>query len=63
MTIDHRAHGRCLTCGYPAHRPGCPDDGTCHHDCPTGDECWRVRFAGPLSGVFPGDVWPDEIRA
>ncbi len=37
----------------------CPDGGACHHECDA--ECWR-RFHGgcePLSGVFPGDVWPE----
>lgn len=42
-------------------RPKCPDGGTCHHDC--GDVCWRVRTCGPLSGVFPGDRWPDDVEA
>lgn len=37
--------------------PQCPDGGTCHHDC--GDDCYRVENAAPLSGVFPGDRWPD----
>jgi transcriptional regulator with XRE-family HTH domain len=42
-------------------RRHCPDDGTCHHECGTGP-CWRVNNAGPLSGVFPGDEWPDHAR-
>lgn len=37
----------------------CPDGGTCHHGCQS--SCLRVRIAGPLSGVFSGDRWPDEI--
>ena len=52
---------------------GCPDDGTCHHRCPMdrrtsklehpdGLPCWRVLNAGPLSGVFPGDEWPEATR-
>lgn len=39
----------------------CPDDGRCHHACPPG-ACFRVHSAGPLSGVFPGDVWPASVR-
>jgi hypothetical protein len=39
----------------------CPDGGACHHDCTRG--CFRVAWAGPLSGVFPGDTWPAEIVA
>jgi hypothetical protein len=38
----------------------CPDDGTCHHDCKAG--CWRVFTSGPLSGVYPGDQWPKDVR-
>lgn len=41
-------------------RGACPDDGTCHHGCPAG--CFRVTFAGPLSGVYPGDRWPADVR-
>lgn len=37
----------------------CPDDGTCHHSCDVG--CWRVRNAGPLSGVYRGDEWPLSV--
>lgn len=48
----------------------CPDGGYCHgqtlaagsEPCPEGS-CFRVRNAGPLSGVFPGDRWPDDVRA
>lgn len=40
-------------------KPVCPDDGACHHECAAA--CWRVRTCGPLSGVFPGDEWPQEI--
>jgi hypothetical protein len=47
----------------------CPDGGYCHgstfaagsEPCPEGT-CFRVRSSGPLSGVFPGDWWPDEVR-
>jgi hypothetical protein len=46
----------------------CPDGGYCHgqtfaagsEPCPPG-ACFRVRNAGPLSGVFPGDRWPDVV--
>lgn len=37
---------------------GCPDGGTCHHECEWATGCWRVRNAAPLAGVFPGDEWP-----
>lgn len=51
----------------------CPDGGTCHHLCPlgvdpqghlTGLPCFRVVTCGPLSiAKFPGDRWPDDLRA
>lgn len=44
----------------------CPDGGTCHHGCNLSrpkPACWRVRYAGPLSGVFPGDRWPADVAA
>jgi hypothetical protein len=33
--------------------------------CPAGQpgQCFRVRYAGPLSGVFPGDQWPEAIAS
>lgn len=42
----------------------CPDQGYCHSSepCDPG-QCYRVKVAGPFSGVFPGDVWPDEVLA
>lgn len=39
----------------------CPDRGTCHHDC--ADQCFRVGACDPLTGVYPGDEWPDRVRA
>ena len=44
----------------------CPDGGYCHGSemwvgstpCAGGD-CYRVRVSGPLSGVYPGDRWPE----
>jgi hypothetical protein len=42
---------------------GCPDGGTCHHGCSDRARCYRVEWAMPLSGVYPGDVWPDEVTA
>lgn len=39
----------------------CPDGGTCHHDCAR--VCFRVTAAGPLSGVFPDDTWPENVVA
>lgn len=39
----------------------CPDDGACHHECTR--TCFRVRHCEPLSGVFPGDTWPEGIHA
>ena len=38
----------------------CPDGGVCHHLC-QGADCFRVRYAGPLSGVYPDDAWPAEV--
>lgn len=38
----------------------CPDGGTCHHGCT--DKCLRVEVSGPLSGVFPNDRWPRDVR-
>lgn len=40
----------------------CPDGGACHSHPGCGDNyCFRVRACGPLSDVFPGDRWPDDI--
>lgn len=38
----------------------CPDGGTCHHEC-TGP-CFRVQHCAPLSGVYPRDQWPEEVK-
>lgn len=38
-------------------RRHCLDGGACHHEC-TGGACFREKCCLPLSGVFPGDVWP-----
>jgi hypothetical protein len=40
----------------------CPDGGTCHHRCADGG-CFRVETCGPLSGVYPGDRWPEAVVA
>lgn len=45
----------------PQLRRRCPDGGACHHQCTAGP-CWRVAACGPLSGVFPGDRWPEDIK-
>lgn len=37
----------------------CPDGGYCHHECTS--NCFRVLACGPLSDVFPGDDWPEEV--
>lgn len=37
----------------------CPDGGYCHHDCIR--VCFRTQVCSPLSGVFPGDVWPSAV--
>lgn len=42
-------------------RKKCPDGGTCHHQC--AEKCFRVNTCEPLSGVFPGDTWPEGVRA
>lgn len=39
---------------------GCPDGGTCHHACLR--QCFRVQSCGPLSGVYPDNEWPEDIR-
>lgn len=46
----------------------CPDGGYCHGRTlaagspPCDPEaCFRVAHAGPLSGVYPGDRWPDTL--
>lgn len=39
----------------------CPDGGSCHHGCAEGN-CFRVGFCGPLSGVYPSDLWPEGLR-
>jgi len=46
---------------------GCPDGGTCHHECMAqaitegqAALCWRTVFAGPLSAAgYPDDEWPE----
>lgn len=38
----------------------CPDGGKCWHQC-TGADCWRVYNAGPLSGVYPNNEWPEWL--
>lgn len=43
----------------------CPDGGYCHHACGLDGHtkgCFRVMFAGPLSGVFPDNKWPKALR-
>jgi hypothetical protein len=39
----------------------CPDGGTCHHECGAA-RCFRVDTCEPLSGVFPGERWPDVVH-
>jgi hypothetical protein len=42
----------------------CPDGGACHHLCALANgprRCVRVQNSGPLTGVFPGDRWPDAV--
>jgi hypothetical protein len=46
----------------PHRAEGCPDGGACHHECGSEKACLRVIAAGPLSGVYPGDRWPQEVR-
>lgn len=43
-------------------RRACPDEGTCHHGCEVGRPCFRVLCCGPLSGVYPRDEWPQDLR-
>jgi hypothetical protein len=44
-----------------ANKPSCPDEATCHHECRS--VCFRVKYCSPLSGVYPGDDWPESVRA
>lgn len=39
----------------------CPDGGKCHHSC-AGEDCFRVRYCGPLSGRWKDDRWPKRVR-
>lgn len=45
----------------PAPQEGCPDGGTCHHDCGVLGYCWRVLNCAPLSGVYDDDKWPKAL--
>lgn len=70
MPVRNGPHTGCV---LPLHATGCPDwapegqqlkcpdGGTCHHECPTIAGCFRVIYAGPLSGVYDGDQWPDHL--
>lgn len=51
-----------------ARQERCPDGGYCHGTTfAAGSEpceptaCYRVTAAGPLSGVFPDDRWPQDV--
>ena len=44
----------------PGNELPCPDGGVCGHSCQ--QVCFRVRSCGPLSGVYPDDQWPSQIR-
>jgi hypothetical protein len=39
----------------------CPDDGTCHHGCKPGTECWRTQTCEPLSAY--GEEWGSDRLA
>lgn len=52
-------HERAVPVPEEAEKKSCPDDGTCHHGCAA--SCFRVQTCGPLSGVFPNNIWPAEI--
>jgi hypothetical protein len=39
----------------------CPDGGRCWHHCKDG-ECFRVATCVPLSGVYPDDKWPEDLK-
>lgn len=43
-------------------RETCPDQGRCNHHCRATQACFRVLLAGPLSGIYPDDTWPADIR-
>lgn len=38
----------------------CPDGGYCHHECER--YCFRVFCCSPLTGEFPDDRWPNEVK-
>src|SRR5581483_8743267 len=61
LTFMDRVH-ECYGKPHDA-RLRCPDRGRCHHSCASVAECFRVQCCGPLSGVYPGDVWPADVRA
>lgn len=48
-----------MTAGEPGVPWPCPDGGVCHHECAVA-ACFRVRYCGPLSGIFPENQWPEE---
>jgi hypothetical protein len=41
----------------------CPDGGRCWHNCGENCSCWRVNHAAPFTGEYPGDDWPDDVKA
>lgn len=71
--VDDREHEFICECGrrgwsrlkdilrYPL---GCPDGGTCHHECQERGEskCWRVGTCGPLTIAGWGDTWPRRYQ-
>ena len=50
----------CPTCRQREEKRACPDGGYCHHRCGAGG-CFRVLACGPLSGVYPGNEWPELV--
>jgi len=38
----------------------CPDGGLCREGCAE-NNCMRVGYCCPLSGVFKNDWWPNEL--
>lgn len=58
--VDGKLVGEAVSVTMNTHGP-CPDRGACHHRCEA-PVCYRVVAAGPVSGYYPDDVWPHQVR-
>lgn len=43
-------------------QPECPDGGACHHGCNDTENCFRVEYCEPLSGIYPDNKWPRNLQ-